>query len=261
MKKLAKVFALAVLMVMGGQAMAQTRGAMFLGASFPMKDYGDFNGFNTFALNKMDETEAGAAIGFNAGLKWYFNVGVEGLGLMLSVDGFYNGPNSDLKDAYRKSENSYSGDLYNGSLKYNSTPKYINVPAMLGVNYIYRINPQLAVYAEAGAGGNLRFITDMETVEKGQVEIGGAVVYDRVTKTTQEYDKAFSFAYQAGIGLEVAKNFVIGCSFYDLGKADVKGDMTTKTTLNNGDPSTVTDYNTYGTIHPIMILGRIGFSF
>lgn len=255
------MFVLAALMVFGCQAMAQVRGAMFLGPSFPMSDYGKFNGFNLYALNKADETEAGAGIGVNVGLKWYFNVGVEGLGLMLSVDGFYNGLNSDLKEAYRKSETSYDGELFDGSLKFNSTPKYINVPAMLGVNYIYHINPQFAVYAEAGAGGNLRFITEMESVEKGQFGIGNTVVYDRMTKTTQNYDHAFSFAYQAGIGVQVAKRFLIGCSFYDLGNAEVKGDLTSKVAINNGDPTTTTSYNTYGTVHPVMIVGRIGFSF
>ena len=36
MKKSVRLFALVALMVIGGQAMAQTRGAMFLGASFPV---------------------------------------------------------------------------------------------------------------------------------------------------------------------------------------------------------------------------------
>jgi opacity protein-like surface antigen len=259
MKKLAKVFALVVLMIMGGQAMAQSRGTMFLGASFPMKDFADFDGFNTFALTSTDETSAGAGIGFNAGLKWYFNVGVEGLNVMLSVDGFYNGPNADLKNAYRNGEYCYPAVswLWDGdSFEYNSTPKYINVPAMLGVNYIYRVNPQFAVFAEVGAGGNCRFITELETVGKSH-----SSTLNNVTKTTTNYDKAFSFAYQAGVGIEVAKNLVIGCSFYDLGKAEVKGEQIIKKTVNNGGEPTITEYNTYGTVHPIMVLGRIGFSF
>ncbi len=246
---------------LSGQAMAQTGGFMQLGASFPLRDYADFEGFNEFALTSADETDGGAAVGFNAGFKWYFNVGVKGLGVMLSLDGFYNGSNSDLKTAYRKQESSYDGELINGSLKYNVTPKYVNVPAMLGMHYFYRINPQLAVYAETGIGGNLRFITDMEAVEKGQIEFGDMVLINRTVKTTQSYDNAFSFAYQVGIGIEVAKNLVISCSFYDLGEAEVKGDWTAKTTVNNGDPSTKTDYKTYGSVRPMMILGRVGFSF
>ena len=259
MKKLVKVFALAALMIMGGQAMAQTRGAMFLSGAFPLKDYADFDGFDDFALTSfdLDADDGGAGIGFNVGLKWYFNVGVKGLGVMLSVDGIYNGPNGDLKTAYRNAESQAGNQWVGGSFTYNSTPKYINVPAMLGLNYIYHFNPNLGIYVEAGAGGNLRFITAMETVGKGNI----GNIESQVT-TTQKYDNAFSFAYQVGAGFEVAKNLVVGVSFYDLGKAQVKGDQIVKTkSIINNETTTNNNYNTYGTIRPVMIMGRIGFSF
>ena len=256
MKKLVRLFAVIAMMIMGGQAMAQTSGAMYLGASFPMKDFARYDGVNEFALQTVDATQAGAAIGFNAGFKWYFNVGVKGLGVMLSLDGFYNGPNSDLKADYRNGQ--WGGQWINGTLTYNATPKYFNVPAMLGVNYLYNINPQLGVYAEAGLGGNMRFITEMESV--GSLNVGE---YEAMSvKTTQKYDNVFSFAFQAGLGFEVAKNLRIGCSFYNLGKGDVKGEETVKTTtINNNASNTETTYRTFGTIQPIMVLGRIGFSF
>ena len=255
MKKLARIFALVAMMVIGGQAMAQTNGALYLGASFPMKDFARYDGLDEFALQKVNATQAGAAIGFNAGLKWYFNVGVKGLGVMLSLDGFYNGPNSDLKADYRNGQ--WSGDYVSGSFSYNATPKYINVPAMLGLNYLYTINPQLGIYAEAGVGGNMRFITEMESV--GTLIVGPI---ESSVKTTQKYDNAFSFAFQAGLGFEIAKNLRIGCSIYNLGKADVKGDETVKTTtLNNNVSNTETTYRTFGSIQPIMVLGRVGFSF
>jgi hypothetical protein len=252
MKKLVKVFALAVMMVMCGQAMAQTRGAMFLGASFPLEDYADFDEFDDFALvsNYLDDDDAGAGIGFNAGLKWYFNVGVKGLDVMLSLDGFFNGPNADLKTAYRNNEGSIGGQIIGAGFEYKSTPKYINVPAMLGLNYMYHLNPNFGIFVEAGAGGNLRFITDMEYVTKTHVWI-----FDTNTKVTNNYDKAFTFAYQVGLGVEVAKNLVIGCSFYDLGKAQVIGERVVR-----GDSNSPYAEN-WGTMHPMMILGRVGFSF
>ena len=252
MKKIVKVLALAAMLVMGGQAMAQTRGAMFLSASFPLKDYADFDSFDDFALTSidLDDDDAGAGIGFNVGLRWYFNVGVKGLGVMLSVDGIYNGPTSDLKTAYRKNEVYYGGQLIGSGLEYKATPKYINVPAMIGANYIFYINPSFGIYVEAGAGGNARFITDMEYVTK--THIGN---FEANTKVTNDYDAAFSFAYQVGAGIEVAKNLVVGCSFYDLGKADVKGERVVKGTSNT---STI---ETWGNVHPMMIMARIGFSF
>lgn len=257
MKKTIKLIALAVMLIMGGQAMAQTRGAMLISGAFPMSDFAEFDGFDDFALMQVDEEDAGAGIGFSVGFKWYFNVGVKGLGVMLSADGIYNGPNANLKAAYREKENHYDGPFVDGSFTYNATPKHINVPVMLGLNYIYHVNPNFGIYAEAGLGGDMHFLTKMESVAQGSL-LG---VENKVT-TTQKYDMGFSFAYQAGIGIEVARNLVIGCSFYDLGKAQVKGDETIVTKLaGSTNATTKENYNTFGTVHPYMIMARIGFSF
>ena len=257
MKKSFRLIALAVMLIMGGQAMAQTRGAMLISGAFPMSDFAEFDGFDDFALMQVDEEDAGAGIGFSVGFKWYFNVGVKGLGVMLSADGIYNGPNANLKAAYREKENHYDGPFVDGSFTYNATPKHINVPVMLGLNYIYHVNPNFGIYAEAGLGGDMHFLTKMESVAQGSL-LG---VENKVT-TTQKYDMGFSFAYQAGIGIEVARNLVIGCSFYDLGKAQVKGDETVVTKLaGSTSASTKENYNTFGTVHPYMIMARIGFSF
>lgn len=259
MNKLFKVFALATMMFLTSQAVAQTRGAIFLGASFPMKDYAAFNGFNDFALTSVydDANEAGAGMGFNVGFKWYFNIGVKGLDVMLSLDGLYNGPCENLKAAYRDQESTSSSLLWEDSFKYNSTPGYINAPAMLGLSYNYAINSNFGLYIEAGAGGNLRFITDLESVARTTV-----LGVETQIRTIQEYDKAFSFAYQVGAGVRVANKLMIGCSFYDLGSAVVKGEETVRTTTLN-DNVTRTDYNykTFGSVHPIMLVGRVAFSF
>ena len=256
MKKLVKLFALVAVMLVCGQSMAQTRGAMLLGASFPMGDFAKFDGMDDFALVSHDEVEGGAGIGFNLGFKWYFNVGVKGLGVMLSADGMYNGPCADLKTYYRNTEANVGNSLLGGSFKYTATPKYINIPVMVGLNYIYHFNPNFGLFVEAGAGGNLRLITEMSTLAKQEV-----LQVETKTAITNHYDAAFSFAWQAGLGFEVAKNLVIGCSFYDLGKGTVKMTETKKITTGNGNPVVTTDYKTLGTVHPVMILARIGFSF
>ena len=258
MKKVIRMVMLSAMMLWGAQSMAKTRGAIFFGASIPTGDYGKFDNMSDFALTTPNATYAGAAVGFNAGIKWYFNVGVKGLGAMLSIDGIYNGPNSDLKTAYRSGEveNNF-GSLISGSTKYNATPKIINLPAMLGVNYSYEINPNLSVFAETGLGGSYRAITRMEHVSK--LEVIGVETQQTVT---QKYDGAFSFAWQIGAGVEVSKNLVIGASFYDLGNAEVKGDQTIKrkTSINN-NTNTEEKYLTFGTMRPKMFLVRIGFSF
>lgn len=240
MKKIVKIFALTVLMIMGGQAMAQIHGAMFIGASFPMKNFKAFEA-NSFALAANGE-DAGAALGFNTGLKWYFNVGVPGLNVLLSVDGFYNGFNADAKDFYKERQSLLDSFGSNVSL---TSPKYINVPAMLGLNYIFHINPQFGIYVEAGAGGNARFITQYSEKYTDLLNVKH--------NATVDYQTGWSFAYQAGFGIEVARSLVIGCSYYNLGKTPVSAEKT-------GDILTTPMPND-GSIRPIMVLGRIGFSF
>lgn len=259
MKNFFKVLVCAAMLVVSGQAIAQIRGSLFLGATLPMGQYASFEDFDSFALISTDANDdfAGAGTGFNAGVRWYFNVGVEGLDVILSVDGFFNGPCSKLKNTYREMESSIEGPIVESSFKYNATPKYINIPAMLGLKYTYDFNPNLGVYIEAGAGGNARFITGMESVSQSNI----AGIDTKVT-TIQKYEKAFSFAYQAGVGIEVSKNLVIGCNFYDLGGAGVCGEQTVKTkTLNDNVSNSKTDYLELGNVHPMVILGRIGFSF
>lgn len=255
MRKL-RILLIALIWVIGIQVMAQSRGSLFLGASLPLKDYAEFDGFDQFALFNSG-SDAGAAVGFNVGFKWYYNVGVEGLGVMLSADGFYNGPNSDLKLAYREQQGQLGNQILGYSFLYNATPSIFNVPAMLGLNYIYRFSPQFAVFAEAGAGANVRFITGMESVEEETI-----VTIDTKTRTLIKYDNVFSFAYQAGIGIEIAKVFVLSFGFYDLGNGIVKGEEEVRvTTLNDNITNTNVQYKTYGNVHPIMLVGRVGFSF
>ena len=248
MNKLLKVFAMTVMLVLGGQAMAQTHGTMFLGASFPMGDFGKVNNLSSTALwGDEYQTFGGAAIGFNAGLKWDFGIGIPGIAVILSVDGFYNGPSADMKECYKNLEN--GTDYLNNEVD-QTTPKYINVPAMLGLRYTFRLNPQLAIYAEGAAGGNARFITDY------------TMKYTDLLNTkhtdTKVFSTAYTFAYQAGLGIEVSKNLVIGCSFYNLGGAIVKGNGTNKPSIINGSGSY--DFE-HGTLNPTMVLGRIGFRF
>ena len=239
MNKIKSMIVLVLMLFVGGQMMGQTNGALYLGASFPMKDYAEYD--DGFALIS-DEDDAAASLGFNAGIKWYFNMGVPGLGVLLSIDGFYNGLNDGAKNFYKNRENAL--DLLGNNVTM-STPKYFNVPVMLGLNYNYRINSNLGLFIEAGAGGNARFITSYSESYKD-------VLGEKHTGNVN-YETALSFAFQVGAGLEVAKNLVIGCSFYNLGKAPVKAEKTGNiitTPMPNGS-----------SIRPMMILARIGFSF
>ena len=72
-----------------------------------------------------------------------------------------------------------------------------------------------------------------------------------------DYETAFSLAWQAGIGIEVSKNLVIGCSVYDMGSAPVKGELSS---IVEGIEAPTASFE-YGEAHPMMLVGRIGFKF
>lgn len=251
MNKLKSLIVLSLMLFVSGQMMGQTHGTMFLGATIPMGDYAKGQNLTSTAIfGNGDQTYGGAAVGFNAGLKWDFGVGVKGLAVLLSVDGIYNGPNADIKSCYKEKREDL--DILYDDVEL-TTPKYINVPLMLGLRYTLYLNPQFGIYAEAGAGADVRFITNYVEQYKFNELITGAQVNH---KNTWNFASAFTFGWQAGLGIEVSKNLVIGCSYYDLGTAPVKGNVTYKT----GSTTNTTSFQN-GQLHPVMILGRIGFRF
>ena len=246
MKRIKSLICLSLMIVMGGQLVAQTHGTMFLGASFPKGDFSMVNGYSSTAIfGNEDQTFGGAGLGFNAGLKWDFGVGVPGLAVLLSVDGFYNGPSADMKDCYKDLANGY--DLLFDNVE-QSTSRYINVPAMLGLRYTYYLNPQFGLFVEGGAGGDARFITNHQVK---YTDLLGTKHID-----TEKFNTTIAFAWQAGLGIEVSRNLVLGCSFYDLGKSEVEGEVTTMI----GSESATSDFKR-GTLKTTMLLARIGFKF
>ena len=250
MNKIKSLIILSLMLFVGGQMMGQSQkinGTMFLSAAFPMGDFADGDAITNTALGSATDNEGGAGIGFNVGLKWNFGVGVPGLNVMLSLDGFYNGPSSDMKEYYTDVRNTWEVTHNNVTVR---SPKYFNVPAMLGVHYCFDLNPQFGIYAEGGLGGNMRFITNY--TQKGNIK-----VVNSKDSVISDYQNAFSFAYQFGLGIKVSNSLVIGASFYDLGNAEVKGEV--RSVVAGVEAPAVSFEN--GSIRPMMILGRIGFAF
>ncbi len=248
MKKFTRMFVLSLLMIWGGHAIAQVSGSIFLGASFPMGNYGkgDYN-HNWALIHEGDEFNgAGASIGANVGLKWNFGVGVKGLSVMLSVDGFYNGLNNELKEYFDQKNIDLKNDPLVSSFSINR-PKYFNIPFMVGINYVLRLSPAFGIYFEGGAGANARFITSY-------YEAIRYVAVDATAVMNYQYKTAFSFAYQVGVGFEISKNFMIGASFYSLGVSKVVAERTR--------PVHGTDiFSNERGVAPQMVLARIGFKF
>lgn len=242
---------LAVLLFAGIQLAAQTNVYVNLGAAIPVGDFaaGDEQSFALLT----DDTEAGAGFGFTVGAKVKFGTKARGLGIIATLDGIYNGLNSDMKDYLED-----LGDYYDSQFSKDfslKTPKYFNLPVMVGANYTYAINNKMGIYGEAALGVNLRAITNLEL--EGKTDYYGSTY--KVSET-YNYNTAFSFAYQVGAGVNLTNKLCLGISFYSLGSSKVSGKHSVKETY---------DYNTenasekfkFKRINPALVMLRLGYKF
>lgn len=248
MKKLSTLIIAAILIFAGSQLFAQTNVYLHLSGVLPNGDFADGEIDNSSVdWGLIDEDkDGGAGLGFNAGFKFNIATGINGLRAIITIDGIYNGLNSELRE--------YFADITDeGEDNYNdftlTTPKYINIPTMVGANYTYHFNNKFGLFAEAGLGPNLRIITNWNSYTETDT---------RKTTTTIEYDPKISLAYQLGAGVELSKRITLGLSYYNLGSAKVKYERTVKVKTQGGTTSD-SDKKNLKRVTPTMFMLRIGF--
>ncbi|MBR3938677.1 MAG: hypothetical protein IKJ67_01705 [Bacteroidales bacterium] len=232
----------------------KTEFSIHLGGAVPMSDFGDSRA-NRGLVAWSDKTEkAGAGTGFDAGMKLKFNIpSINGLGVILTADFFYNGPNNDVKDWINDLIDTYIYDDGFDDAEITA-PKYINVPIMLGVNYDYAINEKISVWGEAGIGANIRKITMLEQyLAAGETEV--------ISK--QKYDIATTFAFQIGAGVKLMDKVSLGLHYYALGSGKVKG-MASEEYIENYAGGEYEYYDgdfTLRYVNPTMFVIRLGYHF
>lgn len=247
MNRITRLFLMGVLLFTGSQLFAQTDLHLKLGAAIPVSNFAEGDNQSFALLN--EDTEAGAGFGFTAGLKLNYNTKVKGLGIIATVDGIYNGLNSEMKDYLQDLADYYDSQFTRDfSLK---SPSYLNFPAMVGLCYTYNINKKTGIYGEAALGANLRVITNMELSGKSE---------NYKETLTYNYNSAFSFAYQLGAGVNLTDKFSIGLSYYDLGSAKVTGKITDKKTYNSNTTNNSEKFK-LKRVTPTLIMIRLGYKF
>lgn len=244
MKRFFTLIIAATLMFAGSQLFAQTNVYLNLSGALPTGDFKDGDEHNWGLLT--EDYEGGAGMGFNAGLKFNIATGVNGLRAMITLDGIYNGLNSDLRDAFEDAVE--EGEDHYDEFEL-TTPKYINIPVMGGANYTYHFSNTVGLYAEAGIGANLHLVTSMKSYLESS--------YGKMT-TTYEYDPKISLAYQVGAGIELSRRFTIGINFYNLGAAKVKGKVSEKVKYTGGGSDSDSEKFTLKRITPTILMLRFG---
>lgn len=259
-----KVFLLSAFILVSLSAIqAQNSFSLFFGGAFPTGDFSESDMDKEHWGLLGNDRDGGAGVGFDIGLQWNFGIqNVNGLGIILSVDGIINTLNSDVKDFFEDLEDEFEEEEYDDyELK---TPKYLNFPIMVGANYTYKVNDNLGLYGEAAMGFNLRKITDIYCQYEYDAvhydDYGYVHYYTKGRTQTYEYDLSTSFAYRLGAGFVFNDKYNLGVSFWNLGAAKVKGtSVSEKNSYDSYDKSK--NKFKYKDITPTMVMVRFGIKF
>ena len=193
-------------------AFAQASTYLNLGLNIPSGKFGSKTD-NCILFGKGDYGCANT--GINLGFKFVNRTKADGLGFMITIDGMYNKLQSNLK--CEDNVPYYIPEIEGIPIDVKS-PKYLNIPFMLGLNYGLEFNRILGAFVEAGAGIDARFITNCKIT---------AFDYTLEQKPDymfkNQYTTKFSFAYQFGAGLIIKNAIYFGVSYFDLGSALVEG--------------------------------------
>lgn len=238
MKNVKKVMALvAVILGFAVSASAQNGFTLRAGGNFPVGAFNNGENAAELALSNSEATLGGAAIGFNAGVKYQFGV-VGNLSAFATADFFYNGLKGDIKEDW------HIEDLKDiEGIKFN-TPSYMNIPVMLGLNYTILDIIGTTLWAEAGAGVNFRSITkNSAEYNSNNLDVSAEMTYDLAT----------TFAWQAGLGVSIDNTVTLGLHYYGFGKSEIKGESTI--------PVIGTKSFKVGKLNPSMVVVRLGYTF
>ena len=223
---------IAVLMLASISAFAQAQFSVYAGGAFPMGNFkaGELKDKypEKWALVNEKGNQGYAGIGFNIGADVLIPISaVDGLGITIGADYFYNGYNSELKDFISDFEDQLDKEDDSYTLK---KPRIMNIPVMGGVRYLYDVNDGFGLFAEAGVGLNLRMITKYKLEEEYENIYG----YTIEKEYEQKYDSSIDFSFKIGAGIMLADHLSIGLDYYSLGSSKVKAKWTNKYTYEDG---------------------------
>ena len=233
------IVCVAVMLGMSTIGFAQSGLSVRVGGSFPVGTFAQ-GGAGDMAL-MMPASELGAAAtGVNGGVKYQLNI-LGDLGVFASADLFYNGLKKEVVETMKD-------DNENVEL-----PSYMNIPLMVGVNYTLLKFAGASLWAEAGAGVNLRNITASSASAAVGTLISGS--------TESNYDFSTSVAWQVGVGVSLSK-LSLGVHYYGFGASEISGETTTSADLGGilGGVTKPMEF-TAGKLNPTMLVARVSYTF
>lgn len=256
-------FAVVLASLLGGAVNAQTSFTFKVGGAFPIGDYGDVradyeNGILRWGLMEKDE-RGGAATGFNLGVEWRHEIAsVKGLGIVISLDGFYNGLNEDLRDFFDDAIKEAEDDNDDMTI---TKPAYLNFPVMAGINYMYEVTSGMKVFGTAAIGANMRFITPLkgESSSSYYSSSAGTTIKSEYT-TTIKYKSATTFGFRLAAGILFNDKFSVEFGYYNLGAGKVKAEAEYESINSYYGNDSGSEKQTFKSITPSIFSVRLGIA-
>jgi hypothetical protein len=180
---------------MSANTFSQGSFSIHAGTAIPISDFAD---------DDVNNDEAGgAAIGFNFGGKYQYQLNEGGLGLYLSTSLNYNGLKKSLKDDIQ----AIYDDMAGTNVDINFT-KHINIPVTAGLYYAYKANESVSLFGELGLGVDFLKMTDMKMEANG-----GEIILINKSKA--------QMAFEFGGGLIFQDKYIFDIYYCGLGKHDL----------------------------------------
>ena len=241
--------------LLGGNSLfAQSSSYMNLGLNIPQGSFG--SKASTCALFDASSTQGGASLGANLGFKFITDTKAKGLGIMFSIDGMYNGLQKDIN--IERYMHTAIPEIAGLDVKVKN-PSYINMPILFGLNYNLDISKTIGIFAEGGAGINVRFLVPCKMTASGEVNVFGTNIQ---TDCSYEYHYTpkVAFAFQFGGGIVISKAITLGVNYYNLGTSEVTGYTNSylKTSSSNQTISKTDDFDLKNSISTSMLIVRLG---
>ena len=162
----------------------------FIGA-LPMGDFSNasaslpFLGIKGPSTMLFGEGNGNAAMGAGFGLKFDYRIAF-GISAYISADAIWNQLNADMRASY---------DAVS-----KTKPNYLNFPMMLGVGYQCFFGKVFGLYANAGAGVGLLYLTP-----------------EGWSDELTHFKLSTAFSWQAGGGIMLGEHISLGAHYYMLG--------------------------------------------
>ena len=238
-----------------------------MNVTFPLGSLGDFSSYDNFAFfsDKNDQglvaKEGGVVVGFGLDLKASYRLNDEGLKAYAKLGFLVNQLCSNASDSILSTISNNMGGLIASSKV--DLPMLVTIPLLVGAHYDLNIVNHFGLFAEAGLGVAFRSMSTSKVrfydfIIPAYTEDGRAI---SSVEFSNKAKVATSFAFEAGVGLNINSWISAGVFYSFLGAADVKYTTIDKYDFESGDSKTVTSDFAAGRLTNQQLTIRLGFTF